>query len=350
MIELSVVEVAGEEVRCRVKTGGELAEHKGVNLPGVELRMEVPTPKDVEDLRFGMDQGVDFVALSFVRSADDLRRLREEMREYGGPDAVLPVIPKIERPEALEHLREILLASDGVMVARGDLGIEMPPEEVPGAQKKIIRMANALGVPVITATQMLESMVSSPRPTRAEAADVANAILDGTDAVMLSAETSVGRYPAAAVRIMDSIAREAEKYRRQESARPVPEAEVAANAAEHALASAACSVADELGAAGIAPFTITGSTARYVSQRRPEAPIFALTPDERTMRRLTLLWGVTPVRLDVFESTDEMIHHGRTRLLELGLVQPGDTVVYLAGASTGTPGGADLLKIEKFEE
>ena len=349
MLELTVLKVEGVRVRCRVKTGGELGEHKGVNLPGVKLCIAVPTEKDVEDLHFGMDRGVDFVALSFVCSAADVLRLKKEMRSYGGPDAELPVIPKIERPEALDNLREILSASEGVMVARGDLGIEMRTEMVPGVQKKIIHMANALGVPVITATQMLESMVSSPRPTRAEAADVANAILDGTDAVMLSAETSVGRYPTTAAQTMDCIARETEKHRREECAYVAPEADVVANAPEHALATAACMVADKLKAAGIVPFTITGATARYVSQRRPDAPIFALTPEERTFRRMTLLWGVTPVLLEVFKTTDEMINRGRARLLEMKLVSPPDTVIYLAGASTGTPGGSDMLKIEQFK-
>ena len=348
MIELVVLKVEGASVRCRVKTGGELGEHKGVNLPGIKLHIAVPTAKDVEDLHFGMDQRVDFVALSFVCSAADVVRLKKEMRSYGGPDAELPVIPKIERPEALDNLEEILAASDGVMVARGDLGIEMRTELVPGVQKKIIRMANSMGVPVITATQMLESMVSSPRPTRAEAADVANAILDGTDAVMLSAETSVGRYPATAAQTMDCIARETETHRREEGGCAAPDIKVVANAPEHALATAACMVADTLKAAGIVPFTITGATARYVSQRRPDAPIFALTPEERTLRRLTLLWGVTPVLVEVYESTDEMIKRGRARLLEMKLVAPGDTVVYLAGASTRTPGGSDMLKIEQF--
>jgi len=352
MIELSVTAVEGEAVRCRVSTGGELGEHKGVNMPGVKLRISVPTEKDVEDLRFGMDRGVDFVALSFVCSARDVERLKDEMRSYGGEDAALPVIPKIERPEAVDNLREILAVSEGVMVARGDLGIEMRTEVVPGVQKRIIHMANSMGVPAITATQMLESMVSSRRPTRAEAADVANAILDGTDAVMLSAETSVGRYPAVSARTMDNIARETEQHRREEGAYTAPDIEVPeAVAAEHALASAACGVADTLGAAGIVAFTMTGATARYLSQRRPDAPIFALTDSERTVRRMTLLWGVSPVLLGgVFKTTDEMIRHGRARLRELGLVEAGDTVVFVAGAGTGTPGGVDMLKVEQFKD
>ncbi|KPK62474.1 MAG: hypothetical protein AMK73_06040 [Planctomycetes bacterium SM23_32] len=346
MIQLSVVSVDGDAVRCRVELGGELGEHQGINLPGVDLSITTPTEKDIQDVRFGMEHGVDYVALSFVRGADDVLRLKEAMRHCGAEDA-LPVIAKIEKPEAVDNLRAILEAADGVMVARGDLGIEMPTEAVPGVQKRIIRMANELGVPAITATQMLESMVASPRPTRAEASDVANAILDGTDAVMLSAETSVGRYPVEAVRMMDRIARRIEEPWRAEAG-PPPDIEEVARPRQHALASAACAIAEKLDAAAIVSFTLTGSTALYISQRRPNTPIYALTPDERTYRRLALLWGVQAVMLDVFESTDQMVERGRERLLELGLVASGDTVVYIAGASTNTPGGTDMLKIQQF--
>ncbi len=349
MIELEVTASNSHQVRCRVRTGGTIGEHKGINLPGARLSLTAPTEKDIEDLRFGMEQGVDLVALSFVRSADDLRRLREAMREHSGADSVLPIIPKIEKPEAVENLHDILHEADGVMVARGDLGIEMRTEQVPVAQKRIIHLANRHGLPVITATQMLESMVESPRPTRAEASDVANAILDGTDAVMLSGETSIGRYPAVAARMMDRIAREIEQHRREGSTAAPPEIETIASAPEHALANAACMVADRLDAAAIVAFTITGSTARYVSQRRPDAPIYALTPNEATCRRLALVWGVCPIMLEVFDSTDEMIQRGSDRLKNMGVVDAGETVVYVAGASTNTPGGTDMLKIEKFE-
>jgi pyruvate kinase len=327
-IELEVQGTQDDAVRCRVVVGGELGERKGINLPGVDLGIANPTRKDIQDLRFGLEQGVDWVALSFVSRAGDVLRLKEEINRAGGPD--VPVIPKIERPRALENLREILLVSDGVMVARGDLGIELPAEKVPAAQKHIIKMANQLGVPAITATQMLDSMIHSPRPTRAEASDVANAILDGTDAVMLSGETSIGDHPV--------------------RASPAPEIEGDVNRQQHALAEAACSVADELNAAGIVAFTQTGSTARYVSQRRPEAPVYALTPDKRTQRRLALLWGVEALMLDDFETTDEMVESGGRRLRELGLMSQGDTVVYVAGASTRTPGGTDLIKLVRFED
>jgi pyruvate kinase len=221
----------------------------------------------------------------------------------------------------------------------------MPTEAVPAVQKTIIRMANRRGVPAITATQMLESMVHSPRPTRAEASDVANAILDGTDAVMLSAETSVGHYPVEAVQMMDRIARKTEELQVEAAGEDL---EAPGAPQQQALAAAACMIARRLKAAGIVPFTLTGSTARYVSQRRPRVPVYALTPNERTYRRLALVWGVRAVMLDMFESTDEMIERGRKRLLELGLASPGDVMVYVAGASTRTPGGTDMLKIERF--
>lgn len=356
LIELKVLDTDGAEARCRVTVGGRLAQNQGVNLPGVKLSISAPTDKDLEDLRFGVEHEVDWVALSFVQTAGDMLRLKEEIAQCAGPEADIPVIAKIERPEAVRNLHEILRVCDAVMVARGDLGIEMATEAVPAVQKQIIRMANRLAVPAITATQMLESMIASPRPTRAEASDVANAILDGTDAVMLSGETSIGRYPVEAVRVMDRIARRTEELWREEagstprpgSGRAPPEREEVGNAQQLALASAACAIADQLGAAGIVPFTLTGSTARCISQRRPAAPIYALTPNPRTYRRLALVWGVRAVRLDMFETTDEMIERGRTRLVELGLASAGDTVVYVAGPSTGTPGGADMLKIHRF--
>jgi len=347
MIELEVTATDGTEARCRVIVGGRLGERKGINLPGVALGLSAPTTKDIEDLRFGVEQGVDFVALSFVGAAGDVLRVQEEIRRLG-PDASIPVIAKIERPVAVENLREILMVSDGVMVARGDLGIEMPAEDVPGAQKEIIHAANRLGIPVITATQMLESMVTSPRPTRAEASDVANAILDGTDAVMLSAETSVGAYPEAAVRMMNRIARRAEELCRRDGSAVPPRIEGGVNVRQRALASAACSIADEIGAAAIVTFTMTGATAHYVSQRRPGTLVYALTPDPVTYRRLALVWGVRAVMMEVTETTDEMVEQACRRLLDLGLVLPGESTVLIAGASTQTTGGTDMLKVEYF--
>ena len=348
LLELEVIATDATEARCTVRLGGRLGEHKGINLPGVDLGISAPTQKDVEDLRFGLEQGVDYVAMSFVQSAEDVTRLKDEMKRLAGPQGDVPIIAKIERPQAVENLPGILAAADAVMVARGDLGIEMPTEVVPVVQKRIIRMANARGLPVITATQMLESMVSSPRPTRAEASDVANAILDGTDAVMLSAETSIGRYPVRAVRVMDAIAAHTEQLMRDERW-ATPDIIEVDNPFEHALSSGACMIADRVGAAGIVPFTVSGSTARYISQRRPAAPIYALTPSARTYRRLALLWGVRPVMLEMFDSTDEMVQQGEERLRELGLVGSGEAVVCVAGARTNTPGGVDMLKIHRFE-
>ena len=346
-IELKVLCVEGREVECGVVAGDVLGEHKGMNLPGVALSIHAPTEKDLADLAFGVEHGVDYVALSFVRSAQDVLELKGELERLGAGE--VPVVAKIERPEALDALDGILAAADAVMVARGDLGIEMPAESVPAAQKRIIAAANRACVPVITATQMLESMVHSRRPTRAEATDVANAILDGTDAVMLSAETAVGDYPVRTVETMVRISREAEAYLREVpiDRRPALKGETAVR--EQALAAAACQVARTVGAGGVVAFTQTGATARYLSQRRPEFPIYAVTPNEATYRRLGMVWGVEPVMCPLFGSTDEMIERGEERLLELGLVEVGEILVCMAGASTNTPGGTDLLKIHRFD-
>jgi pyruvate kinase len=294
-------------------------------------------------LRFAIAQRVDFIALSFVSKARDVMQVKSLLTGRGEPP---PVIAKIERRDAVRNFDSILRVSDGIMVARGDLGVNISLEKVPLVQKDCIRKSNRWGKPVITATQMLESMVNSPRPTRAEASDVANAILDGTDAVMLSGETSIGKYPAQAVRIMDRIARHTEELRRV----PDPgEIDATSDRRRHALATAACDISEQLSAKGIVPFTISGSTARFVSQRRPRAPVFALTPNERTFRRMALLWGVCPIMLGMFESTDEMLAQGQQRLQELGIASAGDTVVYIAGASPTTPGGSDMIKVFQFE-
>ena len=346
LIELEVIAAEPPEVRCEVVVGGLLGERRGMNLPGVDLSVSAPTDKDLSDLAFGIEQGVDWVALSFVRAPADVLRLREEIRRRG---ADVPVVAKIERPEAVDALGAILEHADGVMVARGDLGIEMPTESVPVVQKRIIAAANGAGVPVITATQMLESMVRQPRPTRAEASDVANAILDGTDAVMLSAETAIGQHPVEVVRVMGRIAAEAEPLM---EGRPRPNDAPGSGltrSREQALAGAACRVAAELKASGIVAFTMTGATARWVSRERPAIPIYALTPNEPTWRRLALVWGVCPVLLPLFRSTDEMIERGEARLLELGHARVGDTMICVAGASTNTPGGTDVLKIQYFD-
>ncbi len=343
LIELQALATDGSEVRCRVVSGGELGERKGINLPDSRLSIAAPTEKDVADLGLGIDLGVDFVALSFVSCASDIERLRSAMRRIGGQECRIPIIAKIERPQALDNLEGIIAAADGVMVARGDLGIEMAPEDVPEAQKRIIACANRMSRPVITATQMLESMIVNSRPTRAEAADVANAVLDGTDAVMLSGETSIGAWPLESVRIMDRINRKAEAMRKE-----VLPAPGGAPGAASAVAAAACSLARQLPAAAIGVFTMTGATALCVSQCRPDVPIFALTPDRTVFQRMTLPWGVLPVMIDMFTTPQEMFTRGNARLKELGLIAAGETVVYLAGSVPGIPGATDLLKLQKL--
>jgi pyruvate kinase len=312
-----------------------------MNFPGVRLSADSLTAKDRGDLEFGLRMGVDFVALSFVRSAADIRKLRRLLRGSKQPPLV---IAKIERREAIENLEEILEAADGVMVARGDLGVEYPPERVPILQKRIIQRANAREVLVITATQMLESMVSSPRPTRAEASDVANAIFDGTDALMLSAETAVGRYPERAVRTMGRIAVEAEDVTVPVTRRRTEDHPSVLFSPTHALAHTAYQAAHELRAAALAVFTHTGYSARLASKSRPAAPIIALTPLETTCRRLTLAWGVHAVQVPHWRTAEGMVELGMRRLLERRLIRRGDWVVAMAGTTTRA-GGTNLLRI-----
>jgi pyruvate kinase len=339
LMELTVLASEGGLVRCRVVHGGLLGEHKGMNLPGVLLSAPAVTEKDMDDLAFGVSLGVDYVAVSFVRQADDLRLVRRLLRDRG---ADTPVIAKIEKPEAVKNLDAILGACEGVMVARGDLGVEVSPEKVPMLQKQIIEAANRHGDLVITATQMLESMVSNPRPTRAEASDVANAILDGTDAVMLSAETAVGQYPVEAVGMMSRIALEAEASGR------------AAGAADHsrrgyaqAIAHAACSIAGDLDFKAICAFTQSGNTARLVSKERPTAPILAFTNQPRIHNRLALLWGVEPLPLDFAGNTDAVIRRVEAELLARGLVAAGDSVIVLGGSPLAAKGTTNFLKVQK---
>jgi pyruvate kinase len=340
-IELKVIRRERRGLRCRVVVGGKLGDHKGLNFPGVRLSADSLTTKDRGDLAFGLRMGVDFVALSFVRTAADIVKLRRLLRRAKRPPMV---IAKIERREAIENLEAILGVVDGVMVARGDLGVEYPPERVPILQKRIIQRANVREVLVITATQMLESMVSSPRPTRAEASDVANAIFDGTDAVMLSAETAVGRYPDRAVRTMSRIASEAEEVsipllRRRTTDHPSVMA-----SPTHALAHTAYQAAHELRAKVLAVFTHTGYSARLASKARPSAPIIALTPLESTCHRLTLSWGVTPVRVPAWRTADRMVEAGIRQLQEKKLIKRGEWVVAVAGTTTRA-GGTNLLRI-----
>ncbi len=304
--------------------GGVLREHKGINLPDSTVSAPAMTEKDIADLRFGLRAGVDMAALSFVRTARDGDEARRVMREEGRK---VPLLAKIEKPEALNELTAILRRFDGVMVARGDLGVEMAPELVPGVQKNIIAAANALGKPVITATEMLASMTDSPRPTRAEASDVANAVLDGTDAVMLSGETAVGRYPVETVQTMARIIREAEAI-----AVPQNGERGGRRSHAHAVCHSAVALADEIGAMAIATFTRSGRTVQILSKLRPTAPIFAFCESETVARHLALWRGVVPLTADLGRDTDETARMITAELRRLGFVQPGADVV-VVGAS-----------------
>jgi len=343
-ISLDVEEVQGDDVVCRVVTGGLIRDHKGVNLPRTAVRMAALTEKDRQDLEFSLRRGVDYVGVSFVRSAADVLEVREVINEHSS-DA--QVVAKLERPEALGRLDEILAATTAVMVARGDLGVEMPLEEVPVAQKEIIRKARLARTPVIIATQMLESMVSAARPTRAEVSDVANAILDGTDAVMLSAESAVGAYPVEAVRVLDRIIRRTEaafppatmdRPRREEVSFP------------QAISDAAAFSAHELKARAIVAFTQSGSTARLISQDRPPVPIIAFAPTERVRRRLALDWGVIPRLIKRHATIDEMVADIEASLLADHSVRYNDILIVVAGAPIGVRGTVNLLKLHRVGE
>lgn len=344
LLELVVEEVRDKDVKCRVKVGGELGERKGVTLPGARVNLPAVTEKDVADIRFGISRGVDFIAASFVRKAADVHDVRRVVQEAGGKAAI---IAKVESREGLDNIDEIIEAADGVMVARGDLGVEIPPEEVPLAQKMIIRKCNAAGKPVITATQMLDSMVRNPRPTRAEVTDVANAILDGTDAVMLSGETAVGKYPAEAVRMMSRIAVRVESeldYAEILGLKSVAASATVADAISHACSQAAL----DLGVSAIISTTQSGATARMVSKYRPKAPIIAVTPDVAVARALTINWGVHPVIAERAETVDQLFDIGEEAALKTGLVAKGDMVAMTAGVRTGKAGSTNLLLIHRI--
>ena len=322
-IRLTVLECRGDEVRARVDDGGPLGEHKGINLPGVAVSAPALTDKDQEDLGFGIELGVDFVALSFVREATDLHDARTFLEQRG---ASIPLIAKLEKPQAVERLDAILAASDAVMVARGDLGVELAPEEVPPLQKRIIRRANQRGIPVITATQMLESMVTEPTPTRAEASDVANSVWDGTDAVMLSAETAAGAYPLEAVEMMHRVVVRAEAAG-QDS--PADERRRDRGRMTHAraISHAARGMTESLEVAAIGAFTRTGRTAELLSQDRPKVPIYAFTPDALVYRRLALWWGLTPILGRLATDSEALIEEMERMLLQRGGVAAGDLLV-----------------------
>ncbi len=340
MIELEAVDVSAGGVRCRVITGGPISSRKGVNLPRSELRIPSFTEKDRTDLLFGLSKGIDVVALSFVRHEDDVEPVRAILDEHDGPRPLL--IAKIEKPQAVDRLDRIIDRVDGVMVARGDLGVEMAVEAVPMIQKRIIRAARLAAKPVITATQMLRSMVDSPRPTRAEASDVANAVLDGTDAVMLSEESAVGHFPVEAVEVLDRITRSAEATIEPLAhiREPTPESIRSLSAA---IARAACLLAHEIEATVIVATTTSGGTARLLARYRPGPPIVGLTPSPIVMRQLALTSGVIPALTESLGDTDDLFERSRTWCLEHGLAEPGDTIVVTAGLPISRAGTTNLV-------
>src|SRR6202521_3365331 len=337
LIELRVERVRGGEVICQVINGGALGEHKGINLPGIKLRVPALTPKDREDLVFALKHGANYIAVSFVRRPEDVVLAKTLVRRAGKDT---PVIAKLEKPEAIENLDAILRVADGVMVARGDLGVEMSPERVPVVQKTIIARAREFRRPVITATQMLESMTENPRPTRAEASDVANAIFDGSDAVMLSAETASGKYPVEAVGMMARIIEEAEASIREF---PRPATQEQLKVAE-TVAELVCHASRELHMKLIAVFTHSGFTARLVSRYRPLVPIVAFSPEAATRRRMSLLWGVTSRHISDIKKIDGLADLAEKRLLEERLVKKGDVIGIVAGTPMGIRGTTNFMK------
>ena len=328
LIELKVLGLTEAEITCEVVNGGELGERKGVNVPNVSVNLPAITDKDKEDLLFGIQQGVDYVAASFIRKAEDVKEIKEFLKEHGGEH--IDVISKIENAEGVENIDEIIAASDGIMVARGDLGVEIPAYKVPHIQKTIIEKCNRAYLPVITATQMLDSMIRNPRPTRAEVTDVANAIYDGTDAVMLSGETAMGKYSREAVRMMAEIALESEKYLKFEMYRDVEFARGRASVSS-AVGFAAVDMVEHIGASCIVTPTVSGKTARLISNLRPSVPIYAVTPYEWVKRKMQLYWGVISVTGYEEDSTENIISHALYMVTRENLVHKGEMVIFTAG-------------------
>ncbi len=339
MLELVVNNIHENKIYCTVITGGVLTSRKGINLPTLSIQTESVTKKDLEDLAFGLKQNVDYIALSFVRKAEDISNVKKIIKQK---NKNTPVIAKIEKHEALTHIDQIMEVSDGIMVARGDLGVEIPLENVPGIQKMLIAKANVMGRPVIIATQMLRSMVDSPRPTRAEATDVANAVLDGADAIMLSEETAMGEYPVEAVQFMRRIALHTEKdFPYDKYLRLLPNPEVS-----ESVAYAACVLADHLDAAAIIATTQSGFTAKQISKFRPKSKVIALSPDPETVRRLSLYWGCIPTFQEKTDNTDEMIDKAAIAASETGYVSRGDKVVITAGHPLWVAGTTNMIQVK----
>ncbi len=346
LIGLRVDEVKGDEILCTVQNSGVVKNHKGVNVPGVKINLPALTDKDISDIEFGIAQGIDYIAASFVRKASDVLAIKEVLENNNATH--IQIISKIENQEGVDNIDSILNVSDGIMVARGDLGVEIPTEEIPIAQKMMIKKCNEVGKPVITATQMLDSMIRNPRPTRAEVTDVANAIYDGTDAIMLSGETAAGKYPAEAVKTMATIAKRTEKtidYNQLLKKRKIADITVT-NAISHAT----CTTATDLNASSIITFTSSGHTARMVSKFRPQCPIIATTEDEGVMRLLALTWGVYPVKTSNVGSTDEIIDKSIDAVKKINHLNVGDLVVITAGVPVGVSGTTNLIKVHAITD
>jgi len=343
LIELCVNEIRGNRVICAVLNGGELKDKQGVNIPNKSLPLPALTQKDLEDILFAIKVDADFIAASFVRKADDVLEIRRVLKENGG-DAI-HIIAKIENQEGLQNVDEIIDVADGIMIARGDLGVEIPVQDVPIVQKQIIAKCNAVGKPVITATQMLDSMIRNPRPTRAEATDVANAIFDGTDAIMLSGETAAGQYPVEAVTMMASIAREADKA----ALNNVWQRQITVKSITEAISHATYSIASELNAKAIITATKSGYTARAVAKFRPKAPIIAAAHDDKVIRTLQLIRGVTPLKVNRTSSTDEMFHEALKGAVSSGMVKSGDLVIITAGVPVDVTGTTNLIRVNVVE-
>ncbi|MCH4249655.1 MAG: pyruvate kinase [Microbacteriaceae bacterium] len=337
-IQLTVREVTETDVVCDVVVGGRVSDHKGISLPGVAVSVPALSTKDEDDLRWALRTGVDMIALSFVRSADDVQRVHEIMNEEG---VHLPVIAKIEKPQAIANLHEIVAAFDLIMIARGDLGVEMPLEQVPEVQKRAIELARQWAKPVIVATQMLESMISNPRPTRAEASDCANAVLDGADALMLSGETSVGAYPVEAVHTMANIITATEK----DGLKRIPALGTVPHTQSGAITRAAAQVGRFLGAKYVCVFTTSGDSARRMGRLREPLPMLAFTYDEATRRRMSVMWGVRSVIVPFLQTTDEIVLSVDTYLIDSGLAEVGDIVIVVLGSPPGIPGSTNDLRV-----
>lgn len=342
LIELEVEDICETRINCMVKNSGYVSNHKGVNVPGISINLPAITEKDKQDLKFGISQGIDMIAASFIRKASDVLEIRKFLTKNGGSNIL--IFSKIETREGVNNIDDIIKFSDGIMIARGDLGVEIPTEEVPLVQKKIISKCNKAGKPVITATQMLDSMIRNPRPTRAEASDVANAIFDGTDAIMLSGETASGNWPVEAVTIMSKIAIKAEQELSKKSSFRNKYSTYLPNVAD-AISASACSTAESLNASAIITATQSGNTARRVSKFRPRCLIIAATPNENVARSLALNWGIVSMVTEKYNTTDEMIEHSVNKALECGYIEKGNLVVIAAGIPAQYSGTTNMLKV-----